>query len=116
MVDSHCYFSGSDSDGDLDGETEARLKLPQRFLINVMERYAKIIKRKDELMLSIHDYHNHSSEEETNACDAAWGNMENDINDETYEATYENDDSCESHEEDDLEDEVRDLENDLEDD
>ena len=113
MVDSHCYFSGSDSDGDLDGETEARLKHPRRFLINVMERYTNIIKRKDELTLSIHDYHNHSSDEETDACDAAWGDMENDINDETYEATYESDDSCESHKEDNLEDEARDLKDDL---
>jgi hypothetical protein len=114
MVDSHCYFSGSDSDGDLDGETEARLKLPRRFLIGVMERYAKIVKRKDEITLSIRDYHNHSSEEDTDACDAAWGNIENDIADKTYEATYESDDSYENHEEDNLADEVRDLENDLE--
>jgi hypothetical protein len=116
MVDSYCYFSGSDLDGDLDGETEARLKLPHRFLIDVMERYAKIVKRKDDLTLSIRDYYNYSSEEDIDACDAAWGDMENDINDETYEATYESDDSCESYEEDNLEDKVRDLENDLEDD
>jgi hypothetical protein len=62
MVDSHCHFSKSDSDGDVDGELEARSKLPHCFLINVMNRYAKIIKSKDELTLHIRDYHNHSSE------------------------------------------------------
>ena len=115
IVDSHCYHSGSDADGDFKGEMEARKHLPQDFLISVMERYAEIVKRKEEIKLNIRDYHNHSSEEETDACDAAWGDMDNDIDDETYE-TYESDDSCESHEEDNLEGEVLDLENDLEDD
>ncbi|KAG9199637.1 hypothetical protein G6514_008298 [Epicoccum nigrum] len=111
MVDSHCHFSKSDSDSDIDGELEARSKLPHRFLINVMNRYAKMIKSKDELTLDIRDYHNHSLEEDIDTCDTAWGDMaidfDDDVDDKTNEASHE------SHEEGNLEDEVRDLEDDL---
>ena len=115
MVVSHCYFAGSDADGEFSGETEAREHLPHEFMISVMERYAEIVKKKGEVKLSIRDYHDHKSED-TEGCEAAWGNMENDIDKEIYEATYESDDSCESHEEDNLEDEVHDLEIDMKDD
>jgi hypothetical protein len=76
-----------------------------------MDRYAEIVKNKAELKISIRDYHSHSSEEDTDACDAAWGDMENDIDYHNCDAAYESDDSYESHEEDNLEDEVRDLYN-----
>lgn len=109
MVNSHCYFSGSDADNDSNGETEARLDLPHSFLINVMDRYAEIVKKEVELKISIRDYHDHSTEEDPDACDAAWGDMENDIDYHIYDAAYESDDSYESHEEDNLEDEIRDL-------
>jgi hypothetical protein len=110
IVDSHCYYSGSDADGDLKGEVEALKHLPQDFLISVMERYTEIVKRKDEIKLNIRDYY-----KDTKVCDAAWGDMENDVDEEIYESTYESIDSDENYD-DNLKDEVRDLENDLKDD
>lgn len=79
MVHSHClFFDGESYDVATNDEMHDRSKLPHEFLIDVMVRYMEM--RKDDVTkLSLSNFHEHSCEEDTSACELAWESLEFDL-------------------------------------
>jgi hypothetical protein len=80
MIYSHCYFCHTGSETNNHGELNNLSKLPREFLLGVMLRYEQLKQDDavDELRLS--DFHEHSCEEDTSACELAWESLDDDLN------------------------------------